>query len=131
MYLSPPSSYSNKTSRNHVLSSFPDSAIRPIASAKPHWLLLAIPHNFPSSKTRSTLLICVGCVWVQISSQSITMGEERRRGYNDFSPRVSSSLSLKKMSVCVVENLFRVFLSEWPPHNLWVMRVYIVWVVGF
>ena len=34
------------------------------------------------------------------------------------------------MGVCVVENLSRVFLSEWSLHNLWVMRVYIVWVKG-
>ena len=32
------------------------------------------------------------------------------------------------MGVCIVENLSRVFLSEWPPLHLWVMRVYIVWV---
>ena len=34
------------------------------------------------------------------------------------------------MGVCVVENLFRVFLSKWPPLHLWVMRVYIVWIKG-
>ena len=34
------------------------------------------------------------------------------------------------MGVCVVENLSRVFLSEWSPLHLWVMRVYIVWVKG-
>ena len=34
------------------------------------------------------------------------------------------------MGVCVVENLSRVFLSEWSPLLLWVMRVYIVWVKG-
>ena len=34
------------------------------------------------------------------------------------------------MGVCVVENLSRVFLSEWPPLHFWVMRVYIVWVKG-
>ena len=34
------------------------------------------------------------------------------------------------MGVCIVENLSRVFLSEWPPILLWVMRVYIVWVKG-
>ena len=34
------------------------------------------------------------------------------------------------MGVCVVENLSRVFLSEWPHMHLWVMRVYIVWVKG-
>ena len=32
------------------------------------------------------------------------------------------------MGVCVVENLSRVFLSEYPFILLWVMRVYIVWV---
>ena len=34
------------------------------------------------------------------------------------------------MGVCVVENLSRVFLSEWPALHLWVMRVYIIWVKG-
>ena len=34
------------------------------------------------------------------------------------------------MGVCVIENLSRVFLSKWPLFNLWVMRVYIVWVKG-
>ena len=34
------------------------------------------------------------------------------------------------MDVCVVENLSKVFLFEWPPYTLWVMRVYIVWVKG-
>ena len=57
----------------------------------------------------------------------MTMGEEMRRGYNDFSLRMNSSLS-KRWVCCVVENLSRVFLSKWPPILLWVMRVYIVWV---
>ena len=56
------------------------------------------------------------------------MGEGRRRGYNEFLLRMSSSLS--KRWVCVIENLSRVFLSEWPLIHLWVMRVYIVWVKG-
>ena len=30
--------------------------------------------------------------------------------------------------MCVIENLFRVFLSKWPPLHLWVNWVYIVWV---
>ena len=59
----------------------------------------------------------------------MTMGEGRRRGYNDFSLRMSSSLS--KRWVCyVVENLCRVFLSEQPLLLLWVMRVCIVQVKG-
>ena len=57
------------------------------------------------------------------------MGEGRRRGYNDFSLRMSSSLFLDG-GVCIVENLSRVFLSEWPLILLWVMRVYIVCVKG-
>ena len=113
--------------RTFVFSSLSDLAIRPIASTKPHQLLLVIPQNFPSSKTLSTLWIGVGYVWVQISSQGMTMGEGWRRCYNDFSIRMSSSLSLK-MGVCVVENLSRVFLSKWPMLHLWVIRVYIVWV---
>ena len=32
--------------------------------------------------------------------------------------------------MCVAENLSRVFLFEWPLYNLWVMRIYIVWVKG-
>ena len=34
------------------------------------------------------------------------------------------------MGMCVVENLSRVFLSEWLPLHLWVMSVHIVWVKG-
>ena len=56
------------------------------------------------------------------------MGEGRRRGYNDFSLRMSSFLS--ERWVCVVENLSSVSLSEWSLMILWVMRVYIVWVKG-
>ena len=52
----------------------------------------------------------------------------RRKCYNDFSLRRSSSLSKRWM--CVVENLFRVFLSKWLLLHLWVMRVYITWVKG-
>ena len=40
------------------------------------------------------------------------------------------SSSLSKRWVCVVENLCRVFLSEWSLYNLWVMKEYIVWVKG-
>ena len=34
------------------------------------------------------------------------------------------------MGVSVVKNLSRVFLSEWLLYNLWVIKVYIVWVKG-
>ena len=59
----------------------------------------------------------------------MAMGNERRRGYNDFSLRISSSLS-KRWIRCVVENLSRVFLSKWPLILLWVIGVYIVQVKG-
>ena len=59
----------------------------------------------------------------------MTMGEEMRRGYNDFSLRMSSSL-FRRWMCCVVENIFRVFLSKWTLILLWIMRVYIVWVKG-
>ena len=55
MYLSPPSSYSNKAFRNHVLSSSPDPANHPIASAKT-WLLPMLP-----SSTKSSLDTLKGC----------------------------------------------------------------------
>ena len=128
MHQNPPSCYSNKTSWNRVLSSFPDPTIRPIASAMPHRLLLENPQSFPSSKTLSTLWKSVCCVWVQISFQDMTMGEGRGRDYKDFSLRMSSSLF--KRWVCVVENLSKVFLSEWIHLHLWIMRLYIVWVKG-
>ena len=55
------------------------------------------------------------------------MGEERRIGYNDFSLRMSSSL-FKRWVCCAVENLSKVFLSEWPLLLLWIIKVYIVWM---
>ena len=48
MHLSPPSSYSNKASRNHFLSSSLDPAIHSIASAKA-WLLPMLPNNTKTS----------------------------------------------------------------------------------
>ena len=129
MHLSSSSSYSNKASWNRVLSNFQDPTICLIASTKPHRLLLAIPQNFPNSKTLSTLWKCVNCVLVQISSQGMAMGEGMRRGYNDFSLKMSRSLS-KRWVCCVIENLSRVFLSEYSLILLWVIRVYIVWMKG-
>ena len=53
----------------------------------------------------------VGCVWVQISSQDMTMGEGKKRGYKDFALRISSSLS-ERWVCCVIENLSKGFLLE-------------------
>ena len=55
LYLSPPSSYSNKASRNYVLSSSPDPAIHLIASAKSQFLSML------SSSTKSSLDTLKGC----------------------------------------------------------------------
>lgn len=57
----------------------------------------------------------------------MTMGEGGRKCYNDFSLKMSGSLS-RRWVCCIVENLSRIFLSEWPLILLWVMRVHIVWV---
>ena len=59
LYLSPPSSYSNKTSQNRVLSSFPDPAIHLIASAKSR-LLPMLPSSTKSSL--DTLKRCGKCL---------------------------------------------------------------------
>ena len=48
MHLSPPSSYSNKASRNRVLSNSPDPTIHPIASTKA-WLLPMLPSSTKTS----------------------------------------------------------------------------------
>ena len=62
IYLSPPSSYSNKASWNRVLSSSPDPTIHPIASAKA-WLLPMLP-NSPKSSL-DTLKRCGKCLGYQ------------------------------------------------------------------
>ena len=63
LYLSPPSSYSNKTSQNRVLSSSPNPAIHPIASAK-SWLLPMLPNSTKSSL--DTLKRCGKCLGYQL-----------------------------------------------------------------
>ena len=62
LYLSPPSSYSNKTSRNRVLSSSPNPAICSIAFAKT-WLLPILPSSTKSSL--DTLKWCGKCLGYQ------------------------------------------------------------------
>ena len=62
MHLSHPSSYSNKASRNHVLSSFLDHTICSIASAKA-WLLPMLPSSTKTSL--DTLKECNKCLGYQ------------------------------------------------------------------
>ena len=59
----------------------------------------------------------------------MAMGEGWRKGYNDFSLKMNSTLS-ERWVCCVVENLSRVFLSKQPLLLLQVMRVYIIWMKG-
>ena len=76
LYLSPPSSYSNKASQNCVLSSFPDPAIRLIASTKA-WLLSMLPSNTKSSL--DTLKGCGKCLGYQpLNGMEIERQEQRK-----------------------------------------------------
>ena len=81
LYLSPPSSYSNKASQNCVLSSFSD----PVTSSMLHLPSLASSNASQQHQKHLLHYKGVDCVWAQISSQGMTMGEGRRRDYNDFS----------------------------------------------
>ena len=80
LYLSPPSSYSNKASQNRILSSSPD----PVTSFMLHPLTLA-SSNASSQHQKHSLHS--ENVWIVF-------------GYNDFSLRMSSFLS--KRWVCVL-----------------------------
>ena len=51
----------------------------------------------------------MGCIWVQISSQCMIMEEEKRGDYNDFSQRMSNSLS--KRWVCMLLKTYLGFFS--------------------
>ena len=80
LYLSPPSSYSNKASRNRVLSSFSNSTIRPIAAAKPHWLLFDKSPKLPKlQNTLYTLKMCELCLGTNLLSMyDNRRGKEKR-----------------------------------------------------
>ena len=117
MHLSPPSSYSNKASRNCVLSSFLDPAIRPIASAKA-WLLPMLPN-----RTKTSLDTQNGCgkslgyqplkdlEMERMELRKTTMDRVKNCGYNN--------LSLSKV-------MAKVFSLKSTPQHMWVMWVYIV-----
>ena len=64
LFLGPSSSYSNKASRNPVLSSSSDPTIHLIASAKA-WLLPMLPSNTKTSL--NTLKMCGKCLSYQLS----------------------------------------------------------------
>ena len=80
----------------------------------PDYIRQASPASFGNSpklpklqNTLYTLKMCGLCLGTNLVS----------RYDKDFSLRMSSSLSKRQVCVCVVENLSRVFLSEWPPYN--------------
>ena len=59
----------------------------------------------------------------------MTMGEGKRRSYNDFLLRINCSLS--KRWVCVLQKIYLgVFSLNSLIILLWVIRVYIVWMKG-
>ena len=79
--LSPPSSSYQQTSPNLVFTSFPDLAIPPDCTAKPHQLDLAKIQCFAISKTTLYTLNGCGLCLGKISFQGIIMGEGRIRDY--------------------------------------------------
>ena len=100
MYLSPPSSCYQRTSKSLVFTSFPDPAICPIPSAKLHRLFLANLQNFPSSKTLSTLWkggLCLGTNLLSMYDNG--RGKENRLQW--FLTK-DEQLSLSKRWVCCV-----------------------------
>ena len=125
MHLSPTSSYFNKTSRNRVLSSFSDpntpDCIRQVSLSS----FGKSPKLPKLQNTLYTLKMCELCLDTNLLSR-YDNGRMKEKRLQWFSLRMNSSLS--KRWVCVVENLSRVFLFEWPLLQMWVMRVYIVWV---
>ena len=76
LYLSPPNSYSNKASRNHVLS----SSLEPATSSMLHlspWLLPMLPSN--SKNTHYTLKSCGLCLGTNLLSRYDNgRGKEKR-----------------------------------------------------
>ena len=94
--------------------------------------ILGIFQCFPSSRnTLNTQNGCGQCLGTNLLSMGITTGEGRRRDYKDFSLRKSSSLSNK---VGVLQKpllgFFFFFSQQAPLSFLWLIKVYIVWVMG-
>ena len=119
MHLSPPSSYSNKASRNHVLSSFPDPAIHPIVSAKA-WLLPMLPSN--SKTSLDTQNGCGKCLGYQTLKDLEMERQELRKTTMDGVENCRyNNLSLSKV-------VARVFSLKGTPLRMWVIWVYIVCV---
>ena len=119
MHLSPPSSYLNKTSRNHVLSSYSDPAICPIASAKA-WLLPML-HGSPKTSF-NTQNGCDKCLGYQplkdLEMERQDLRKTTRDGVENYG---YNNLSLLRI-------VARVFSLKSIPFSMWVMQVYIMCV---
>ena len=121
IYLSPPSSYSNKTSRNRVLS----SSLDPITSSILHPPSLASSNASQQHQKHSQHF---ECVWVVFGQKSLLNKYNNGRGNEKRLQRfLFKNGQLSPIGECVVETSLRVFLFEQPPLPLWVMRLYIVW----
>ena len=119
MHLSPPSSYSNKSSRNRVLSSFPDPAIRPIASAKA-WLLPMLPSSTKTSfDTQNGCGKCLG--YQPLKNLKMERQDLRKTTIDCVENFGHNNLSLSRI-------VARVFSMKSTPLRMWVMWVYIVCV---
>ena len=108
MYLSLPSSYSNKASRNRVLSSSPDLA----TSSMLHLPSLASSN---ASQQHQKYSQHFECVWVVFGQKSLLNRYNNGRGNEKILQRfLSKNGQLFLIGGCVVETSLRVFLSEWP-----------------
>ena len=119
MHLSPPSTYSNKASRNCDLSSSPDPAICPIASVKTQLLSL-----LPSSTKTSldTYNGCGKCLDYQPLKDLEMKRQELRKTTMDCVENCKyNNLSLSRIAA-------RVFSLKSTSLRIWVMWVYIVCV---
>ena len=122
MYLSPPSSYSNKISRNRVLSNSPN----PATSSILHSPSLASSNTSQQHQKHSQHF---ECVWVVFRQKSPLNRYNNGKGNEKRLQRfLSKNGQLSLISGCIVETSLRVFLSEQLHQHMWVIGVYIVWV---
>ena len=114
MHLSPPSSYSNKASRNRVLSSSPDPVICPIASAKA-WLLPMFLSNTKASL--NTLKGCGKCLGYQPLNGMEMERQELRKIHKQFVQKIVG------ITISNSQGLQLGFFLRSTTQHLWVMWV--------
>ena len=120
--LSPPSSFSNKASRNRVFSNSPN----PTTSSMLHPPSLASSNASQQHQKHSQHF---ECVWVVFRQKSPLNRYNNGKGNEKRLQRfLSKNGQLSLISGCIVETSLRVFLSEQLHQHMWVIGVYIVWV---